>query len=79
MFEDDPGWDCHTMGNRDCGDTHYTSGDHDAGVGHAYGWTPEVALPDTSMQEVPSGLPLDGIGLIVVLFATLIFRRNRTR
>lgn len=57
MYEDDPGWDCATMGNMICG----------------------PMLPNTSMQEVPSGLPLDGIGLIVVLFATLIFRRNRTR
>lgn len=60
MYEDDPGWDCATMGNRICG-------------------TLNADMPDTSMQEVPSGLPLDGIGLIVVLLATLIFRRNRTR
>ena len=51
-------------------------GQYEGGRWDEYVCAVERTLPDTA-QEVPSGLPLDGIGLIVVLLAASLFSRSK--
>lgn len=68
MTEDNPGWDCATMGNLTCGagSTSPTMGYHTEAA--YYG------IPDTAAQP---GAPLDGIGFVIVLLVLWIARREQ--
>lgn len=89
--EDDREFNCAIHGNRVCGNEdgtltwHAPSGasctlvhTRDTWDGESLQCQPNTTmLPDTSAYT-PTGLPLDGIGLVLVLLVTLIFGRKRT-
>ena len=68
--EDDPGWDCATMGNLICGPDSVspTMGYHD--VMTYYG------MPDTAMQEPTDG-GLTGVIMILILFGLFVIEKVR--
>lgn len=68
IMEDDPGWDCRTMGNLMCGP------DDPPGAVSAHTMT----LPDTAVAP-PVGPDLTGPIVVIVLLVTLVTDRVRAR
>ena len=88
MTEDTPGWDCATMGNRVCGSPDGTLTYHpEAGQPYVLadvrgtwdGVTLTPALLPDAAASVPGGLPIDGIGFVLLLAAVAAWRRITKR